>query len=135
MVGEAHGHPLHIVALIHNIVPEEVRIKLHLFLKEGGAFPDVVVENLLPGLGLACILALQKDVVSADKALEMRNGTVFLLHHLVGLGDENRLVVRVHAGGPHLLELLENLLGLLLPVFGHRSVKLLHLLHRFSGVV
>ena len=134
MVGETHSHPFHIIALVHNIVPEEARVEFHFSLEEGGTLPDVVVENFLPSLGLADILALQEDVVGLDKALEMRDGTIFLLHHLVGFRNENLLVVHIHAGGPHLLELVENLLSLLLTVFRNAGVEFLHLLNRFGGV-
>ena len=59
---------------------------------------------------------------------------MLFLQHLVGLLKENRLVVQVHARGPHLLELFQNLLGLLLTVFRDAGIEFLHLLHRFGGV-
>ena len=134
MIREAHGYPFDIISLIHNVIAKETLIELHLALEESGAMTDMVIQNFLPVFGFASILTLQKGAICLDKALKMRNGAVFFLHHLVGFLNKNGLVVLIHLGSPHQLKLFQNLLGLLLSVFGYRRIELLHLLHGFGRV-
>ena len=134
MVGKAHGYPFDIVTLVHDVVFEELLVVLHLVMEKGGTLPDVIAQYFLPCFGLRGVLAFQKSTISFDVALEMGERTVFFLHHLVGLLNENGLVVFVHLGGPHQLENIKNLLGLFLAVFRHCRVKLLHLFHGFGRI-
>ena len=134
MVGKPHGHPFDIVTLVHNVLLEELFVKFHLVVEKGGALPDVVTQDFLPGFGLTGILASQKNAVSVDIALEMGERTVFFLHHLVGFLNKDLLVFLVHLSGPHQFENFEDLLGVFLAVFGHRRIKLFHLFHGFGRI-
>ena len=134
VVGKPHGYPFHVVSLVHDIVAEEALIKLHFAFEEGGTMTNMECQDFLPGLGFACILALQENTVGVYKTLKMRDGTVFFLYHLVGLFNENPLIFLVHLGGPKQLEFFQDFLGFLLAVFGHRRIELLHFLHGFGRV-
>ena len=134
VVGEPHGHPFHVVALVQNVVLEKVLVQFHFPLEKGGTLPDVEVQDLPPSFGLVRVLALQEGVVSVYQTLEMRNRAVFFLHHLVGRVNEYGLVLRVYAGGPHQLEGVQDSFSFLLAVLRHGCIKLLHLLHRFGRI-